>query len=51
MLGVDDVATYLGRPSSWVYENWRPLKIPFRKIGRTLRCRPADLERWIDQQN
>ncbi|MFI8106477.1 helix-turn-helix domain-containing protein [Streptomyces sp. NPDC086023] len=48
---VDDVAEYLAVPESWVYSNWRQRKIPFRKVGQALRCRPADLENWLDRQN
>ncbi|MEU9191865.1 helix-turn-helix domain-containing protein [Streptomyces hundungensis] len=47
---VDDVAEYLVRPRSWVYSNWKREGIPFRKVGQALRCRPSDLERWIDRQ-
>jgi excisionase family DNA binding protein len=50
MLGVEDVAAYLDKPKSWVYGNWREQGIPFRKIGNQLRCRPTDLEEWIDRQ-
>ncbi|MFJ8471514.1 helix-turn-helix domain-containing protein [Kitasatospora sp. NPDC094011] len=47
---VDDVANYLNCPKSWVYSNWRLAGIPFRKVGQSLRCRPNDLELWLDQQ-
>ncbi|MFI7315444.1 helix-turn-helix domain-containing protein [Streptomyces sp. NPDC093595] len=50
LLTLDEVAAYLDRPKSWVYGNWRRVEIPFRRIGNQLRCRPADLERWIDRQ-
>ncbi|GAB2704177.1 hypothetical protein GCM10010442_23250 [Kitasatospora kifunensis] len=50
LMDVQQVANYLNKPRSWVYENWRPEGIPFKKIGQSLRCRPADLERWIDRQ-
>ncbi|WP_438296778.1 helix-turn-helix domain-containing protein [Streptomyces sp. HUAS TT7] len=50
MLTVDDVAEILVRPKSWVYSNHVREGIPFRKIGQALRCRPADLEKWIDAQ-
>jgi hypothetical protein len=50
MLTPAQVGDHLGRPVSWVYDNWRAQGIPFVKIGQALRCRPADLERWIDSQ-
>ncbi|MFH8609587.1 helix-turn-helix domain-containing protein [Streptomyces sp. NPDC018029] len=51
LMTVDDVATYLRVPKGWVYENWKPKAIPFRKVGQSLRCRPVDLEKWLDRQN
>ncbi|MFF8728304.1 helix-turn-helix domain-containing protein [Streptomyces sp. NPDC015171] len=50
LMSVDDVADYLSKPRSWVYGNWRAEQIPFRKVGQSLRCRPADLDRWLDEQ-
>ncbi|GAA4947181.1 hypothetical protein GCM10023205_03820 [Yinghuangia aomiensis] len=50
MLTIVEVSDYLDKPVSWVYANWRPQGMPFRKVGNQLRCRPSDLERWFDQQ-
>ncbi|BDM66836.1 hypothetical protein HEK616_03230 [Streptomyces nigrescens] len=50
LMTVGDVAEYLNKPRSWVYENWRNEKIPFRKVGQSLRCRPADLDCWLDDR-
>lgn len=43
-----EVADYLQKPKSWVYENWSVVGIPFKRVGNQLRCRPADLENWLD---
>ncbi|MFH9074818.1 helix-turn-helix domain-containing protein [Streptomyces alboflavus] len=51
LMTVDDVANYLAKPRSWVYGNWQREEIPFRKVGQALRCRPADLEKWLDRQS
>ncbi|WP_234362325.1 MULTISPECIES: helix-turn-helix domain-containing protein [Streptomyces] len=51
LLTVADVAEFLSKPESWVYDNWRSKKIPFRRVGQALRCRPSDLEKWLDRQN
>ncbi|MFG3405944.1 helix-turn-helix domain-containing protein [Streptomyces sp. NPDC048142] len=51
LMTLDEVAAYLGKPCSWVYGNWRKEEIPFRKVGQALRCRPADLEEWLDRQS
>ncbi|MER6255489.1 helix-turn-helix domain-containing protein [Streptomyces sp. NPDC001584] len=48
LLTVDEVAEFLSKPRSWVYENWRTEQIPFRRVGQSLRCRPSDLDRWLD---
>ncbi|MYT33806.1 helix-turn-helix domain-containing protein [Streptomyces sp. SID8354] len=48
---VDDVAEHLNVPKSWVYDNWKREQVPFRKVGQSLRCRPADLEKWLDRQD
>lgn len=37
LMTVDDVADYLNKPRSWVYGNCR--------------CRPVDLEKWLDRNN
>ncbi|MGW7823434.1 helix-turn-helix domain-containing protein [Streptomyces puniciscabiei] len=50
LMTVGDAAEYLNKPRSWVYENWRNEKIPFRKVGQSLRCRPADLDCWLDDR-
>ncbi|MFI2031374.1 helix-turn-helix domain-containing protein [Streptomyces buecherae] len=50
LMSVGEVAEYLGKPVSWVYANWRSEEIPFRKVGQALRCRPADLEKWLDRE-
>ncbi|APU40563.1 helix-turn-helix domain-containing protein [Streptomyces sp. TN58] len=50
LLTVTEVAEFLSKPRSWVYDNWRGEQIPFRRVGQSLRCRPADLEKWLDQQ-
>ncbi|MFC5655342.1 helix-turn-helix domain-containing protein [Streptomyces nogalater] len=47
---VGDVADYLNKPVSWVYSNHKREGIPFKKVGQSLRCRPADLDRWLDEQ-
>ncbi|ARX82333.1 hypothetical protein SMD44_01743 [Streptomyces alboflavus] len=51
LMTVEDVADYLAKPRSWVYGNWQREQIPFRKVGQALRCRPADLEKWLDRQS
>ncbi|MCJ0870292.1 helix-turn-helix domain-containing protein [Streptomyces sp. AP-93] len=49
-MSLDEVATYLAKPKSWVYANWRSQGIPFKKVGNGLRCRRGDLSDWLDRQ-
>lgn len=51
LMTVDEVAVYLGRPKKWLYSNWKTEQVPFKKVGQSLRCRPADLEEWLDHQS
>lgn len=51
LLTLDEVSEYLNKPRSWVYGNWKKEGIPFRKVGQSLRCRPGDLEKWLDRQS
>lgn len=51
LMTVDEVAEYMAVPKKWVYSNWKREEIPFRKVGQSLRCRPGDLEEWLDRQN
>ncbi|RKN12946.1 DNA-binding protein [Streptomyces radicis] len=50
LMTLTEVATYLHKPSGWVYENWRSEGIPFKRVGNQLRCRFSDLEKWLDRQ-
>ncbi|WP_079123852.1 helix-turn-helix domain-containing protein [Streptomyces sp. NBRC 110611] len=49
-MSIDEVAAFLRKPKSWVYGNWRSEGIPFKKVGNQLRCRPAELDDWLDRQ-
>ncbi|MFJ4093471.1 helix-turn-helix domain-containing protein [Kitasatospora sp. NPDC089913] len=49
-MSVAEVAAYLQKPKSWVYAQWKSEGIPFRRVGSHLRCRPTDLEMWIDNR-
>ncbi|MFF4223216.1 helix-turn-helix domain-containing protein [Streptomyces abikoensis] len=48
---VDEIAQYLKKPKSWVYNEWRSVGIPFKRIGTQLRCRQTDFDKWVDQQS
>lgn len=49
LLTVDEVAAYLGVPVKTLYD-WRCKSYgpPGMRLGRHLRYRPADVEKWLD---
>lgn len=51
LLSIEDVADYLHVPVSTVYQ-WRSKQYgpPGMKVGRHVRYRRSDLERWLDAQ-
>ena len=51
LLSPDELASYLGVPKETVYQwNHRRVGPPAIKVGRHLRYRAADVERWLDSQ-
>ncbi|PWG07213.1 helix-turn-helix domain-containing protein [Streptomyces sp. V2] len=40
----------MNKPRSCVHGKWCNEKIPFLGVGQVLRCRPSDLEKWLDDQ-
>lgn len=50
LMTVDDLAKYLSKPKSWVYDNHKPLGIPSCRIGQAIRFRREAVEAWLDGQ-
>lgn len=48
LLTLDETATILRKPASWLRWAIRQRRIPFVKIGQHIRFRESDIERWID---
>jgi excisionase family DNA binding protein len=47
-----DVAEYLGVPEKTLYVwRWKGVGPPARKVGKHLRWKRADVERWLDKQS
>lgn len=46
MWTVEDLAEYLNKPVSWVYENYRDL-FPFYKLGQAVRFDPDEIRAVI----
>ena len=45
----DEVADFLGVPTSWVYEQSRLGRIPTVSLGRYRRYRLEAIEVWVDE--
>ncbi|MFC6067058.1 helix-turn-helix domain-containing protein [Streptomyces ochraceiscleroticus] len=44
---VPALAAFLGKPTSWVYDNHTKEKIPSFRIGQHLRFAPAEVRHWM----
>jgi excisionase family DNA binding protein len=54
LLKVEEVAALLRVPKSWIYMRTyegAAETIPHIKLGRHLRFRRSEIERWLEQQN
>ena len=47
LLKANEVATLLGISRSAVFNLWRRGELPAIRIGRSVRCRPSDLEAYV----
>ena len=47
IMTVAEAAEYLSVKSDWLYDNYRALKAPAIKLGRQIRFRRSDLDKWI----
>lgn len=50
LLTVDDLAAKLQLAKQTIYNRVSANEIPHVKIGRSLRFRPSEIERWIIEQ-
>lgn len=48
LLGVKDLAEYIGVGIQWVYERVQLKEIPYIKVGKLLRFRKSDIDTWLD---
>lgn len=49
-LTLNDAASYLSKPPSWMYDNAQRLGIPHTRLGREYRFRIDLLDEWLTQQ-
>jgi excisionase family DNA binding protein len=50
LLEAEDVATYLGVRTDWVYREVRAGRLPHIRLGRAVRFRRESIEAWIDSR-
>lgn len=50
LLTLPEVSAYLGKSQRWVRMEGRALGLPLVHIGRSIRCDPVELRRWVRQQ-
>jgi excisionase family DNA binding protein len=50
LLDVLELADYLRVPQSWVYDNHQQLELPALRVGRHLRFRASDIEKWLESR-
>ncbi|MER7071021.1 helix-turn-helix domain-containing protein [Terrabacter sp. NPDC000476] len=45
----EEVANFLGKPSSWLYNNAHKLHVPRYRVGTQLRYRLSEVAAWVEQ--
>jgi predicted DNA-binding transcriptional regulator AlpA len=46
-VGTEEVAAFLGKPASWLYNRAEALNIPRYKIGLQYRYRLSEVAEWV----
>jgi excisionase family DNA binding protein len=48
LLEADDVASYLGMRTDWVYREVRAGRLPHIRLGRAVRFRRESIDAWLE---
>lgn len=48
-VGIREAASFLGKPSSWLYNRAERLGIPRYRVGQQLRFRLSELAEWVTE--
>ncbi|MEN6509074.1 MAG: helix-turn-helix domain-containing protein [Smithella sp.] len=51
LLDVAQLAAYLNVSKSWIYDQIRNSEIPHSKLGKYLRFRRREIDKWIETQS
>lgn len=46
----NEAARHLGKGRAWLYDNLERLTIPHARVGRQLRFRLSEIDRWVLDQ-
>lgn len=49
IMGVQEVAEYLGMSDKWVYDQTGQNRIPYFKLGSILKFRKKEIDKWVRQ--
>ena len=47
LLDVGELSTFLGASTDWIYQRTAKNEIPFVKVGRLLKFRRSEIDRWL----
>ena len=48
-VGTEDVAAFLGKPPSWLYNRAERLGIPRYRVGNQYRYRLTEVAQWVER--
>ena len=51
LLDVVQLSTYLNVSRSWIYERIRGNEIPYTKLGKFLRFKKSEIDRWAESKS
>lgn len=49
IMGVQELAEYLGMSDKWVYDQTGSQRIPYFKLGSILKFRQKEIDKWLRQ--
>lgn len=47
IMGVPELAEYLGMSDKWIYDQTGARRIPFFKLGNILKFRKKEIDKWV----
>lgn len=47
---VEALSAFLGKPTSWIYDNHVREQIPSFRVGQQLRFSPTEIQKWMEER-